>query len=405
MITQQRVARRHAGAPLASEPLGCFAGFEGDLARQQEIIARLAVREHGPQRWLTDVDKIALDPGLEPAIAQSLGKHLTEPTIPAPYTRRALGTLDVLEATLQLDRMLAHRLPQPQLHEGTTRAVGIKTRYGGHIPMLKGLIRARAGFGPMMVFLFSSPLLNPIVVGLLVATFGWTLTAIYVLAALVVAVGAGWLLHTLGFERYVRRTATQESSGCSSSASPCSATSTASSCGTNSCDTTPKTASCGADRKTTVSTSSECCDSQPTVTVKKEGKYSGVWREAWSDFIDVLPYLLIGIAIGSVIYGFMPTDLLEQYAGPDNPFAIPVAAVIGVPLYIRAEAVIPLAAALMAKGVGAGTVLALIIGSAGASLTELILLRSLFTLKLLAAFLAVIFAMAMIAGYATYLFF
>lgn len=81
------------------------------------------------------------------------------------------------------------------------------------------------------------------------------------------------------------------------------------------------------------------------------------------------------------------------------------AAVIGVPLYIRAEAVIPLAAALMAKGVGAGTVLALIIGSAGASLTELILLRSLFTLKLLAAFLAVIFAMAMIAGYATYLFF
>ncbi|GHK86439.1 hypothetical protein ECZU29_11870 [Escherichia coli] len=79
-----------------------------------------------------------------------------------------------------------------------------------------------------------------------------------------------------------------------------------------------------------------------------------MWREAWSDFIDVLPYLLIAIAIGSVIYGFMPTDLLEQYAGPDNPFAIPVAAVIGVPLYIRAEAVIPLAAALMAKGVGAG---------------------------------------------------
>ena len=115
-----------------------------------------------------------------------------------------------------------------------------------------------------------------------------------------------------------------------------------------------------------------------------------MWREAWSDFIDVLPYLLIGIAIGSVIYGFMPTDLLEQYAGPDNPFAIPVAAVIGLPLYIRAEAVIPLAAALMAKGVGAGTVLAFIIGSAGASLTELILLRSLFTLKLLAAFLAVI---------------
>ena len=137
------------------------------------------------------------------------------------------------------------------------------------IPMLKGLIRARAGFGPMMVFLFSSPLLNPIVVGLLVATFGWTLTAIYVLAALVVAVGAGWLLHTLGFER-LRRTATQESSGCSSSASPCSATSTASSCGTNSCDTTPKTA-CGADRKTTVSTSANAVTVNPLSRLRKKG--------------------------------------------------------------------------------------------------------------------------------------
>src|SRR5699024_8176547 len=128
-------------------------------------------------------------------------------------------------------------------------------------------------------------------------------------------------------------------------------------------------------------------------------------QSAWADFIEVLPYLLLGIAIGSVIYGFIPTELLEKYAGPNNPFAIPAAAVIGVPLYIRAEAVIPLAAALMTKGVGAGAVLALIIGSAGASLTELILLRSLFSLKLLAAFVTVIFTMAIIAGYATYLFF
>lgn len=233
---------------------------------------------------------------------------------------------------------------------------------------LNGLIRARAGFGPMMVFLFASPLLNPIIVVLLVATFGLTLTTIYVLAALVVSLGAGWLLQTLGFERYVRREASEVTAGCGASVSSCDGDQTAES-------------------------------------ATSKGKYSGVWREAWSDFVGVLPYLLIGIAIGSAIYGFMPMDLLEQYAGPDNPFAIPVAAVIGVPLYVRAEAVIPLAGALMAKGVGAGTVLALIIGSAGASLTELVLLRSLFTLKLLATFVAVIFAMAIIAGYATFMFF
>ncbi|MCX2830708.1 permease [Microbulbifer thermotolerans] len=274
------------------------------------------------------------------------------------------------------------------------------------IPMLKGLIRARAGFGPMMVFLFASPLLNPIVVGLLIATFGLTLTAIYVVAAFGVSLGAGWLLQTLGFERYIRSDTGKESVGCGSS--DCSAEPAAYTGDGSCCGSTPTTTSsggcCGSAPATT---SNGCCGDSPSaaVAIGKEGKYSGLWREAWSDFVDVLPYLLIGIFIGSVIYGFMPTGLLEEYAGPDNPFAIPIAAVIGVPLYIRASAVIPLAAALMTKGVGAGAVLALIIGSAGASLTELILLRSLFKFRLLVAFVTVVFAMAIIAGYATFLFF
>lgn len=271
------------------------------------------------------------------------------------------------------------------------------------IPMLKGLIRARAGFGPMMVFLFASPLLNPIIVALLIATFGLTPTAIYVLAGLIVSLAAGWLLQTLGFERFVRGEASGVASCCAATNSCDSEEVVAASCcETSVCDDKVVVSSCGCDTQE-ASQASSCGGNQSTATTT--GRYSGLWQEAWSDFVEVLPYLIIGIAIGSVIYGFMPTDLLEQYAGPDNPFAIPLAAIIGVPLYIRAEAVIPLAAALMAKGVGAGTVLALIIGSAGASLTELILLRSLFMMKLLMAFVAVIFAMAMIAGYTTFLFF
>ncbi|SFC13966.1 hypothetical protein SAMN05660479_01224 [Microbulbifer thermotolerans] len=274
------------------------------------------------------------------------------------------------------------------------------------IPMLKGLIRARAGFGPMMVFLFASPLLNPIVVGLLIATFGLTLTAIYVVAAFGVSLGAGWLLQTLGFERYIRSDTGKESAGCGSS--DCSAEPAAYTGDGSCCGSTPTTTSSGGCCESAPATTSNgCCGDSPSaaVAIDKEGKYSGLWQEAWSDFVDVLPYLLIGISIGSVIYGFMPTGLLEEYAGPDNSFAIPIAAVIGVPLYIRASAVIPLAAALMTKGVGAGAVLALIIGSAGASLTELILLRSLFKFRLLVAFVTVVFAMAIIAGYATFLFF
>jgi uncharacterized membrane protein YraQ (UPF0718 family) len=269
------------------------------------------------------------------------------------------------------------------------------------IPMLKGLIRARAGFGPMMVFLFASPLLNPIIVALLIATFGFTLAAVYVIAALVVSLGAGWLLQSLGFERYVRRAAIERAAGCGAASSNCGAEPAVSSATTSRGDQALEPYSL---RVGSVAVLSSGGGAKAIGSAVSENKYSGIWQDAWADFVDVLPYLLIGIAIGSVIYGYMPTGLLEQYAGPDNPFAIPVAAVIGVPLYIRAEAVIPLAGALMAKGVGAGTVLALVIGSAGASLTELILLRSMFTLKLLVAFVAVIFAMAMIAGYVTFLF-
>ncbi|UTW59089.1 permease [Kordiimonas sp. SCSIO 12603] len=229
------------------------------------------------------------------------------------------------------------------------------------IPMLKGLIRAKAGFGPMMVFLFASPLLNPVIVVLLAATFGASLTLTYVLAALLVSLFAGWLLEALNFSRFIRPVEAEEKMACGAT---------------------------------------NCGDA-----VKTKGKYAGVWKDAWKDFVGVLPYLLTGIAIGSVIYGYMPTELVSKYASADNPLAIPVAAVIGVPLYIRAEAVIPLAGALLSKGVGAGTILSLIIGSAGASLTELILLRSLFTSKLLIAFVTVIFSMAIIAGYAAFLFF
>jgi len=119
----------------------------------------------------------------------------------------------------------------------------------------------------------------------------------------------------------------------------------------------------------------------------------------------VLPYLIGGIALGSMIYGFMPTEFVASVASDSNPFAVPIAAVIGIPLYIRAEAVIPLSAALAAKGMGLGAVMALIIGSAGASLTEVILLKSIFKNQMIFAFLAVILSMAVGAGYLyTYLF-
>lgn len=241
------------------------------------------------------------------------------------------------------------------------------------IPFLKGLLRAQAGFGTMMVFLFASPLLNPIIIGLFLVTFGWQVTLFYFVVAMGVSIIAGILLEMLGFERFVKEEAyvAPQSTGCSGGAN--------------------STGGCGQ------ATNPSCTEGNKKS--KMAGKWKAVWDSTWKDFKGVLPYLMAGIALGSIIYGFMPGDLVAAYANKDNPFAVPVAAVIGIPLYIRAEAVIPLSAALAAKGMSLGAVMALIIGSAGASLTEVILLKSIFKNQMIAAFLVVILSMAMLAGY------
>ena len=224
------------------------------------------------------------------------------------------------------------------------------------IPFLKGLLRARASLGTMMVFLFASPLLNPIIIGLFAVTFGIQVSVFYFIVAMGVSVVAGYTLEKLGFEKYVKEEAYAE----------------------------PVVKGCG----------STCSGNNKPVS-----RWKKVWASTWKDFLKVLPYLMDGIAVGSLIYGFMPTEWVASVASDDNPFAIPVAAVIGIPLYIRAEAVIPLSAALAAKGMGLGAVMALIIGSAGASLTEVILLKSIFKNKMIVAFLVVILGMAVGVGY------
>lgn len=224
------------------------------------------------------------------------------------------------------------------------------------IPFLKGLLRAKAGFGTMMVFLFASPLLNPIIIGLFAVTFGVKVAAFYFIIAMGVSVIAGYVLEKLGFEKYIKPEAYIQ----------------------------PQAKSCAS-----------ASEGKAAVI----NKWKRIWNTTWLDFKKVFPYLLGGIALGSLIYGFMPTEFLASVANKENPFAIPVAAVIGIPLYIRAEAVIPLSAALAAKGMGLGAVMALIIGSAGASLTEVILLKSIFKNQMIAAFLFVILSMAVSAGF------
>jgi uncharacterized membrane protein YraQ (UPF0718 family) len=112
-----------------------------------------------------------------------------------------------------------------------------------------------------------------------------------------------------------------------------------------------------------------------------------------------LIYLLIGVGIGSIIYGYLPQELVLRFAGPENPLAIPIAAIIGIPLYIRVESAIPIGVALLQKGMSMGAVIALIIGGAGMAIPEMSMLASIFKIKLVAAIVGVIFLTAVLGGY------
>lgn len=276
------------------------------------------------------------------------------------------------------------------------------------IPMLRGLLSAKAGFGPTLTFLFVSPLLNPIIVGLMWVTFGWKLTVLYAVIAAGVSVLASMLLDMLGFERHVidPKEAKQSScgAGCGTTASePVSVSATACCSGKTIKSVTPlKAQASGCTVQPEAAPALSCCADGTAALTRAPvipTAFAKARADAWQQFKEVLPYLLLGVLIGSFIYGFIPAEWIAAHAGADNPLAIPFSAVVGIPLYIRAEAVIPLASVLLGKGMGMGAVMALIIGSAGASLTEVILLKSMFRTPMIVAFLTVILGMAILMGY------
>lgn len=265
------------------------------------------------------------------------------------------------------------------------------------IPFLKGLLKANASFGTVITFLFASPLLNPIIIGLFFITFGWKVTLFYALVSAPVSMLAGWILEKLGFQRYVK------SEDYLSNQSSCGQKKETDSHSCSAKSSNVSESCCSKEE------AKSCCSKEENKSYCSKEKDKPFWKKnlesTLKDFKSFFPYMLLGVAIGALIHGFVPADFIASVSGEDNPFAVPIAAIIGVPLYVRVETVIPLSAALMAKGMGMGAIMALIIGSAGASLTEVILLKSIFKNKMILAFLFVVFSMAILAGYGYYLLF
>lgn len=218
------------------------------------------------------------------------------------------------------------------------------------IPIVAGLLRSGAPFGPTMAFLISSPLLNPVIIALLLPLMGVRNTILYAVVAFVgsMAIGASW--SRLGLHEDVKNVVVRRPHRTDG-------------------------------------------DDPPRGSVLGEA-----WSSSWGLFVSMLPYLLVGTAVGAFIYGVVPAEWVLKVAGPGNRFAIPIAAVIGVPMYVRTETLIPISRALLDKGMGLGAVVALIIGGAGASIPEVSMLKGLFKTRLVICFVVSILVFSMVSG-------
>lgn len=218
------------------------------------------------------------------------------------------------------------------------------------VPILGGLLGAGAPTGMAFTFLLASPIVNWIAVFLLFGLFGAGVTVAYVLMALLAAVVGGMIIGMVSLDNYVkdvrittggREIATDGGSG----------------------------GGCG-------------CSSSTTPSSHRE-RISAAGSGALSFFWETLPYIIVGITIGALIHGAVPAELLQRIAGPGNPLATPIAAFAGAPVYVSITGMLPIAHSLAEQGIPIGTVIAFVIGGAGVSIPNLILLNKLFKKRLL----------------------
>ena len=233
------------------------------------------------------------------------------------------------------------------------------------VPVLAGLLSAGAPFGLSFSFLLASPIVNEIAAFLLLGLFGVEITAIYLVSALVAAIIGGIVIDTFDLGHLVKdvRITTND----------------------RTVATDGGTASCS-------------CSTQNTQTAKTHReRVETAAGGAWSFFKDTFPYLLFGMTVGALIHGAVPASWLQQVAG--NPLAVPLAALAGAPLYVSMAGMLGIAAPLVDQGVPIGTVIAFVVGGAGVSIPNLILLNKLFKRKLLVVYAVTVVAIGTVLGY------
>jgi uncharacterized membrane protein YraQ (UPF0718 family) len=243
------------------------------------------------------------------------------------------------------------------------------------VPVSMGMVEMGAPFSMVFSFLLSAPLANFVVVGFILGVFGWKVALVYFLIVFTGSVLFGTIFGKTSIKNDVKRIdlgskkANVENSPQGDSVC---------------CPTSGN--SCGASNS-----------SNP--------KLKEAFSFGWALFKRILPYVLLGAVISAVSAAFVPDTWVQKYLGNDSPFAIPLAATIGVPLYLRIEMAIPILQALIVKGMNMGAAMALIIGGTGASLPEIAIISSMLKPRAIIAFVVSVMTMAIVGGFIFYSFF
>jgi len=220
------------------------------------------------------------------------------------------------------------------------------------VPLFIGFVESGVPLGITFSFLIASPLINEVAAAMLFALFGWQIAVLYIVTGLVIAIVAGIIIGRLKLESQVEEFVWK----------------------------------------------CKMHDQADKPITARERIDFGI-AESKAITLKVLPYIIVGIAIGAVIHGYAPADFLVGIAGPGNPFAVPIAVLIGIPLYSNAAGMIPIMEVLTAKGMAMGTALAFMMSVIGLSLPEMIILRKVIKIKLLAIFAGILFVSFTLTGY------
>lgn len=226
------------------------------------------------------------------------------------------------------------------------------------IPLFLGFVKGGIPLGVTFSFLITSPLINEVAVAMFAGTFGWSVTGIYVLSGIVLGSIGGIVLGRMKLERWLSPWVIQI-------------------------------------QQTAVRNNDEW-DAQHLSFLER---LPSIVREAWGIVRGVLVYVLIGIAIGAFMHGYIPEGFFEQYLSRDSWYAVPVSVVLAVPMYANAAGIVPVVEVFVAKGIPLGTAIAFMMSVVGLSLPEATMLKKAMTWRLILVFFSTVTLFIILSGY------